>query len=130
MFYELASYQHVQGFQNKKMFNPDTDLIFPPRVIPALSNERGPAWQNLFNHTDVSAPESPDQIAFILLMARLNNCATCNSDSYRAIHGCTSCSRQSLKRFHGSDKELVQLFKTALDEITEYLAGKTRNGLH
>jgi len=112
------------------MYNPDTDLIFPPRVIPALSNERGPVWQNLFNRTQVSDPENPDQIAFILLMARLNNCTTCNSDSFRAIHGCTACSQQALKRFHGSDNELVQLFETALDEIMKYMAGKIRIGFH
>jgi biotin synthase len=63
-------------------------------------------------------------------LANLEPYLTCNSDSYRAIHGCTSCSLQSLKRFHGSDKELVRLFKTALDEITEYLAGKTRMEIH
>jgi predicted peroxiredoxin len=107
------------------MYNPDTDLIFPPRAIPALSKERGSAWLDLVKVVQKSGPDSPDQVAFILMMARLNNCATCNADSYRAIHGCTTCTRQTLKRFHGSDEELVSLFEMAKGEVISFLQSKT-----
>jgi hypothetical protein len=103
------------------MYNPDTDLIFPPRSISPLNNERSTAWQELVVAVVNSVPDSPEQMAFILMMARLNNCATCSADSYRAIHGCLVCARQSLKRFHGSDNDLIKLFETARTEVGVFL---------
>ena len=103
------------------MYNSDTDFIFPPRGIPSLRNERGAAWRDLVAAVEEKQPNSPEQVAFILLMARLNNCSTCNADSYRAIHGCILCSKQSLKRFHGSDEELAVLFETARVDVSVFL---------
>ncbi len=108
------------------MYNPDTDLIFPPRAIPALAHERGAKWQELVSHAQGSGAESTEQVAFILMLARLNNCATCNADSYRAIHGCTACTRQSLKRFHGTDEDLSLMFDEAKAEVLSYLNCKSR----
>jgi alkylhydroperoxidase family enzyme len=106
------------------MYNPDTDLIFPPRGISPLCNERGAQWQELVAAVEKTGLDSPEQMAFILMMARLNNCATCNSDSYRAINGCIVCAKQSLKRFHGSDEELKGLFETARAEVSLFLQNK------
>ncbi len=107
------------------MYNPDTDLIFPPRAIPALSRERGAIWQGLVSDAQSAAPDSPEQIAFVLLVARLNNCGTCNADSYRAIHGCTTCTRQSLKRFHGTDEDLRQMYLSAVSEVNDFIRNKS-----
>jgi hypothetical protein len=112
------------------MYNPDTDLIFPPRDIPPLGSERGKLWQELVTAVEETGPDSPEQMAFILMMARLNNCATCNADSYRALHGCTICSKQSLKRFHGSDEELTGLFETARVEVSVFLNNECAVGWH
>jgi len=106
------------------MVNPNTDLIFPPRGISSLCNERGTAWRDLVTAVEDAGPDSPEQMAFILMMARLNSCATCNADSYRAIHGCTVCAKQSLKRFHGSDEELTKLFETSKTEVVMFLQKK------
>jgi hypothetical protein len=106
------------------MYNPDTDLIFPPRGISALSNERGTTWHALVKAVEITGADSPEKIAIILMMARLNNCACCNADSYRAIQGCTTCAIQSLKRFHGSDEELAGLFETAKIEVSIILQNK------
>lgn len=103
------------------MYNPDTDLIFPPRGISPLCNERGTAWRELVAAVEKTGPDSPEQMAFILMMARLNNCATCNADSYRALNGCTVCAKHSLKRFHGSDEELTGQFETAMTEVGVFL---------
>lgn len=102
------------------MYKPVTDLIFPPRAIPALAGERSTTWQKLVADVQGAGEDSPEQVAFILLMARLNNCATCNSDSFRAIHGCTTCSKQTLKRFHGTDDDLVRLYNEAKAEVSSY----------
>jgi len=99
------------------MYNPDTDLIFPPRDIPSLDNERGTKWRDLIAAVEKTGQDSLEQMAFILMMARLNSCATCNADSYRAMHGCIVCAKQSLKRFHGSDEELTGLFEAARVDV-------------
>ncbi len=80
------------------MYNPDTDLLFPPRILPALRDLRGAAWQDLVTSVIEAGPDSLEQMAFVLMMARMNNCATCNADSFRAMTGCTTCAKQSLKR--------------------------------
>jgi hypothetical protein len=106
------------------MYNPDTDLLFPPRVIPLLVNDRGPLWQELVGTVGEAGPYGTRQIAFILMMARLNGCLTCNADSFRAIHGCTACARQAIKRFHGPDNELNRLFEATETEVSLFLLKK------
>lgn len=103
------------------MYNPDTDLLFPTRNIASLSHERGVSWQNLVALVEATGQDSPEQIAFLLMLARLNSCATCNSGAYRAMHGCAICARQSLKRHHGSDEDLIGLFVAARNEVDIFL---------
>jgi len=107
------------------MYNPDTDLLFPPRILPALRDLRGTPWQDLVTSVIAAGPDSLEQIAFVLMMARMNNCATCNSDSYRAMNGCTICTKQSLKRFHETDQVLAEIFYTTQGDVKEYLQKKT-----
>jgi hypothetical protein len=107
-----------------EMISPDTDLIFPPRVITLLKNDRGVAWQQLVSTVEITAPVSPEKLAFILMMARLNNCAACNSDSYRAIRGCTACAKQTLRRFHGSDEDLSRLYEIAKSDVMAFIQKK------
>jgi hypothetical protein len=102
------------------VFNSDTDLLFPPRTIPALRDVRGKDWQLLVDRTVAAGANSPDQVAFILMMARIDNCLTCNSDSFRAMNGCTACAKLAIKRYHGNDKDLVKLFDQTKVEIQEY----------
>jgi hypothetical protein len=103
------------------MYSNSTELLFPPRTIPALADARGPLWRDLVTATAKWADSSIEQTALTLMMARLNNCAVCNVDSYRAIHGCEACSKQTLKRFRGPDEELLQLYDAARIEVTRFL---------
>jgi len=103
------------------MYNADTELLFPPRVIPALETQRGDGWKKLVNRVSKAEEGSLDRLAFILLMVRLNGCASCSSDSFRAMQGCTACARQTVKRFRGTDKEMVALFESAKPEIELYI---------
>jgi predicted peroxiredoxin len=107
------------------MYNPDTELLFPPRVLPALRDSRGIPWQELVATVIAAGPDSPEQIAIVLLMARLTSCATCNSDSYRAMKGCTVCAKQSLKRFRESDQILIEVFRSTREEVKVYMQKKT-----
>jgi hypothetical protein len=103
------------------LFNTDTDLLFPPRAIAALYELRGTPWQDLITAIVDTNVNEPDKMAFVLMMARMNGCATCNADSYRAMNGCTACSKQSLKRFHGTDDELLALFDSTKSEVDQFL---------
>jgi len=106
------------------MYNPDTDLLFPGRVILTLRDQRGEIWQRLVAHVGDAEPESVEYLAFILMMARLDGCVSCNADSYRAMHGCTACARQTLKRYRGSDEDLVGLYQAAKSDVETHLSRK------
>ncbi len=107
------------------MYNQDTDLLFPPRLIPALRSLRGAVWQELVDKVAAQEPAALDRLAFELLMVRLGSCASCQADSYKAMHGCTQCALQIVRRFRGSDHDLVAMFQQALQDVARYLE-KTR----
>ncbi len=99
------------------MYNSDTELLFPIRVINNLESLRGAQWQQMVN--TVKEPE--EQIAFVFMMVRMSGCMACNADSFRAMRGCTACARQNIKRFKGSDQDLTELFQQSLRETQVYL---------
>jgi hypothetical protein len=103
------------------MYNIDTDLLFPPRVIPALRSLRGPAWRELIDRVMEQEPAGLDRLAFVLLMIRLGGCISCHADSFRALRGCTHCAYQTIRRYRGSDQELLELFAEAKAEVSRYL---------
>lgn len=103
------------------MLVTQTELLFPPHLIPELAEVRGPAWRDLVTATAKLTETSLEQAAFVLMMARLVNCAACNPNSHRSTQGCADCSLQGLKRFHGPDEELLRLFETAKSEVKEYI---------
>lgn len=103
------------------MYNSDTEMIFPLRVIPSLQNIRGNEWKALVTKLQARSAALDGQYAFVLLLVRLGGCTTCNADSYRAMRGCTLCAKQSIRRFRGSDEELISLYNQTLIEVNDYL---------
>jgi hypothetical protein len=103
------------------MYNSDTELLFPPRVIPSLQDLRGEDWSDLVSRTMQMQATERDRLAFVLLMIRLGGCTSCTADSFRAMRGCTQCARQTIRRFHGSDQDLLKQFSKARNEIDRYL---------
>ena len=101
------------------MSNNDTELIFPARVISELEVERGKVWKELITNVLSKDPAENEHLAFILMMAKLNGCNTCSSDSFRAMRGCTQCSLQNVRRYKEDDKKLVKLYDKALIEINK-----------
>jgi hypothetical protein len=101
------------------MYNNDTELLFPSRVIAALADQRGEEWRALIEKITQLPEDSPELLAFVLMMTRLNNCKTCHSDSFRAMRGCTQCTLQNVRRFRGSDREFIKLYENALREINK-----------
>lgn len=99
------------------MYNDDTELIFPNRVISGLGELRGVSWKKLVEEVASKDIDSDDQLAFVLMMAKIDGCMTCNADSFRAMKGCTLCAQDAIRRFRGDDKELKNLFSNAQKEV-------------
>ncbi|HAY85987.1 MAG TPA: hypothetical protein DCY42_14060 [Chloroflexi bacterium] len=108
------------------MYNNDTELLFPSRVIKELSGLRGPEWDELVNRVKNLEENSIDHLAFVLMMTKLDGCSTCNSDSFRAMRGCTQCAALNIRRFRGKDGELLKLFEHARKEIAKSMEAKTK----
>ena len=106
------------------MYNNDTELLFPSRVIPALDKERGKAWKDLIARIVSKDSGDIEHLAFVLMMAKLNGCNSCSSDSFRAMRGCTQCSLQNIRRYKEDDKELIDLYEKALIEIKKRFENK------
>jgi len=109
------------------MYNSDTELLFPVRLIPGLGMLRGEMWKDLVNGLTSSNADPSSQFGFVLMMVRLNGCVACNADSYRAMRGCTQCARQSIRRFRGNDAELLEQFKQACLEVENYQQKQSTN---
>lgn len=104
------------------MSSSDTEILFPPRVIPTLKDLRGDAWRELVEKAEEAGPTDPDRLAFVMLMVNLAGCLTCSWDSFRAMRGCTKCARQTVHRVRESDEQLVILFDTVKKDIEDKLA--------
>ena len=96
------------------------DLFFPYRAIAALSNQRGEEWQALVERV-LSLPEMHEEtLAFMWMMVRLDGCAGCEIDSYRAMRGCDACAIQTLRRFKGDDAALIRAYEEALADLRRF----------
>jgi hypothetical protein len=103
------------------MFNSDTEVLFPLRVVPTLRSLHGDAWRRLMDHLQTQDVVASERFAMVLMMVRMCGCAGCSADSFRAMRGCTLCARQTVKRFRGSDKEIVDQFRLVQKEVEAYL---------
>ena len=106
------------------MYNNDTELIFPSRVIEKLQDQRGKAWKKLVVQVLGKPETSQEHQAFVLMMARLDGCTTCNADSFRAMRGCTQCALQNIRRFREDDSELVKLYDRAKKDLEKLFKDK------
>ena len=104
------------------MYNQDTEVLFPSRVIPSLAGLHGEGWRNLVERVRSEESLPAEQFAFVLLMARMCGCAACNADSFRAMRGCTQCARQVVRRNRGADRDLLEQYQQAQREVEAYLA--------
>jgi hypothetical protein len=102
-------------------YHSDTEILFPMRVAPQLAELKGPEWRELVQRAVQSPEASPEQLAFSLLLIRLNGCLTCHTDCYRAMRGCTVCAITSIRRHRGSDSELAEMYEQALVDVRQHL---------
>lgn len=64
------------------MNNPDTELVFPLRVIPLLVNMHDKDWKDLVDFVHSNEVGSINQLGFVLMMVKLAGCSSCNSDFF------------------------------------------------
>ena len=103
------------------MSNPDTELLFPLRIIPVLRDLREKKWRELIDQLTSKDVDLNDQLAFVHMMVRVAGCVTCNADAYRAMRGCTQCAVHAVKRYRGTDAELLDQFKKSYQKVNGYL---------
>ncbi len=103
------------------MINPDTEILFPIRVIPALRDLRGEKWAQLIDHLESPSVMEQELVGFSLMMVKLGGCNGCNADSFRAMRGCTHCAKLTIRRYKGTDDDLLELFSNAMKDIEELL---------
>jgi hypothetical protein len=104
---------------------PDSEILFPARSIPELRNARSSqAWQALIDKLSKLPETSEEVLAFSLMMIRLNNCLTCDLDSYRASLGCTQCARRTIQGYKGSDESLFEKLEEARREVKSFLKNR------
>jgi hypothetical protein len=101
------------------MYNEDTELIFPIRVAPALRDLHGADWRKLADKAAKAPPDSREAISFVLAMARIDGCQTCNADSFRAMKGCTLCAQDAVRRYRGGEKALVKMVEKAQKDLAK-----------
>lgn len=102
------------------MYNSDTELLFPLRVLPTLAGMRGDEWRKLVEHVTDDSASRVEKTAFVLMMVRMGGCVSCNSDSFRAMRGCTVCAKQTIRRFKGPDKDLVEQHRALQKEVASH----------
>jgi len=104
---------------------PDSEILFPARAIPELRDARpSPAWRKLIDKLSKLPETSEEVLAFSLMMIRLNNCMTCDLDSYRASLGCTQCARRTIQGYKGSDESLFEKLDEARREVKSFLKNR------
>jgi hypothetical protein len=103
------------------MYNSDTEVLFPSRVIPLLRSLHGEEWRKLVDHISSAESTPAERNAFVLMMVRTCGCVGCNADSFRAMRGCTQCARQTARRMRGGDKEIVDQFRLVQREVETYI---------
>lgn len=101
------------------IYNKDTELIFPTRVISTLKGLKGEIWDSLINEVDIMTINSNEKRAFVLMMAKIGSCNSCSADSFRAMRGCTQCAKQNISRHKDSDKKLKLKYDKCLIEVSQ-----------
>ncbi len=104
------------------MYNEDTEILFPSRVIPLLKGLHGQEFDKLIDEVDAKGQDTIEHIGFVYMMVKVGGCATCNADSFRALKGCTQCAKQTIKRYRGNDTELLRSYAEAINEVEAYLS--------
>ncbi len=107
--------------QISAVYNSDTDVMFPLRVISNLRGLRGDVWKTIIDEVTADDASLVSQAAFTLMMVKLGGCQGCSVDSFRGMRGFTQCARQTIRRYRGADQDLLRQFQNAQVDIKKHL---------
>lgn len=99
------------------IYQDESQMIFADWMVSSLDTFGVPLWQNFFEQVSESPSDSLERKAFVLMIAKLDSCETCNADSFRALRGCVRCVEQNISRMREKPQELLDLFEKAMEEI-------------
>lgn len=102
------------------MYNPDTEILFPIRVIQDLRDVRGEKWQKFIDSISESENKPDLESGLVLFMVKQGGCIACNADSFRAMRGCKLCAQQTIKRYKGQDQALIDQVITSKVEFESW----------
>ena len=100
---------------------PESEILFPSRVIPLLEDLRGDEWRQLVGKVKKLPETHVDALAFSMMMISIGGCLTCDLDSYRASLGCATCAKRTIGSFKGTDKVLKKQFEDARKEVSAFI---------
>jgi len=100
---------------------PESEILFPSRVIPLLEDLRGDEWRQLVAKVKKLPETHVDSLAFSMMMITIGGCLTCDLDSYRASLGCATCAKRTIGSFKGTDKVLKKHFEDARKEVGAFV---------
>jgi hypothetical protein len=100
---------------------PESEILFPSRVIPLLEDLRGDEWRQLVGKVKKLPETHVDSLAFSMMMINIGGCLTCDLDSYRASLGCAICAKRTIGSFKGTDKVLKKHFEDARKEVSAFV---------
>ncbi len=100
---------------------PESEILFPSRVIPLLEDLRGDEWRQLVSKVKKLPETHVDSLAFSMMMINIGGCLTCDLDSYRASLGCATCAKRTVGSFKGTDKVLKKHFEDARKEVSAFI---------
>jgi hypothetical protein len=108
------------GTETRTMY-PESEILFPSRVIPLLEDLRGDEWRQLVGKVKKLPETHVDALAFSMMMITIGGCLTCDLDSYRASLGCATCAKRTIGSFKGTDKVLKKQFEDARKEVSAFI---------
>lgn len=100
----------------------NNELLFPHRIIGSLRHVRNGQWRDLVERIAELPETDPESLAFSLMMIKLCGCLKCQPGSYKLSLGCSTCAKRTLAGLKSSDAALLRRFRTAREEVEEYLA--------
>ncbi|MEM7531131.1 MAG: hypothetical protein AAF639_03055 [Chloroflexota bacterium] len=93
------------------------ELLFPAHLIPSLRDLREDDWRNLVDHVSVLPETHVDNLAFVLMMIKLDGCLRCNSNNYKFLRGCYLCATQTIQSYKGTDEDLLRLYEKTRNDL-------------
>jgi hypothetical protein len=97
--------------------------FFPTIALPKLSRMRGRKWTRLVERVADLPETHPEVMAYTLLMRRLGEQVNIAQAGLCVMPSCVECALEILELHDGSERDLMEQYHHALDEVQSFVAG-------